>query len=132
MEVFLSTGTVFAYDTSSFDNLHYNAIVENNDEASPSRRTTCLSCGNGEGVTICTGENLKIESGYHRNILGIQTDCFAYYYYRKGIEMCLDCGAFIRTLPGYHLCLEVHPKCGKGSYNCCVMDMKLSDVEIKK
>ena len=125
--LFLNTASAFAYETPDLEtcaDCYVEEQMGTSDKNTISPLYTCLACY-GNGITACTQEILKIESGYHGNILGIPGDCYAYFYYCKAVEVCSSCFSFIRLIPGYHACREIHQKCWKGVYDCCIMDIKI-------
>lgn len=81
----------------------------------------CPSCY-GPTVSVCRKEATLVQEGYHRNAFGILTDCYAYYFYSTGYEMCSFCGTIGDSLPS-HLCWEIHKKCNLGDYDACIMDI---------
>ena len=72
-------------------------------------------------VTVCAGEAILVDEGYHKDLLGIvTTDCYAYYFNSRGADMCPVCGKVIFQY-GQHACWEIHKKCSKGDYDVCPM-----------
>lgn len=71
-------------------------------------------------VSVCAKEAILVDEGYHNTfLLGVPTDCYAYYFESYGAFMCELCNKV--GSDGYHACWEVHKKCSKGEYDVCPM-----------
>lgn len=147
--LFLSTGTVFAYDSSEFENEYQKyteeeqrrikEIIQSSDNQNKigiikenfplsndgtSTYTICLNCDMPFSVvTVCAAEATLAEEGYHNTFLGIPTGCYMYYFVSRAAEICMYCQKVVRQIDVQHGCWEVHKKCGKGEYDICPMDV---------
>ena len=81
----------------------------------------CLECYT-IANTVCLMDATLYDEGYHSGIFGIgTTDCYAYYFCSRGVEMCMSCGNVVSEL-GVHDCWEIHKSCNKGEYDVCPME----------
>lgn len=94
-----------------------NVPLNNNVSAYPH----CVDCAV-IAVTVCAAEATLVDEGYHTNIFGKRTDCYAYYFGSRGAAMCPVCQKVIEQY-GQHACWEIHKKCSKGNYDVCPMQV---------
>lgn len=72
---------------------------------------------------VCAAEAILVDEGYHNTfLLGLPTDCYAYYFESHGAAMCPGCWKVVEQY-GRHACWERHKKCSKGDYDVCIMDI---------